>query len=168
MLLIREIRMFSSRLRRLLGSVCLTAMLLVPAAGIANAAGATCSMTVDPASGPPGTQFTFKGSGFTPTEFRLTQGTAKKVVAVELNGADPWEYAFVGMDADVGRWKVVAAVDGSGCQAVAHIRVGLPSTSTVLQAATPDKTPALAALAGLTIVFVVSTGLVLGRSRKLA
>lgn len=160
--------MFASRLRRLLGSVALAAMLLVPAAGVADAGTTACSMTVDPAAGPPGTQFTFKGSGYIPTEFRLTQGSIKRVVAVELNGADPWTYSFVAGDGDVGRWKVVAAVGDTGCQAVVHIRVSLPPTSTLDPSAPSDRTPALAALAGMVMVFVVSAGLIFRRSRNLA
>ena len=160
--------MLDSRLRRLLGGIALAAMLVWPTGGAALAAGTDCTMTVDPASGPPGTQFTFNGSAFTPTEFRLTQGSVKKVVPVELSGADPWEYSFVAGDADVGKWKVVAADGADGCQATAQIRVTLPPTSTIDPTASPDKLPALAALLGLAVVFVVSAGWLFRRSRFLA
>lgn len=160
--------MLDSRLRRLLGGVALAAMLIWPASGIAMAAGSTCTMTVNPASGPPGTQFTFSGSGFTPTHFSLSQGKTTRGVSVSLNGADPWTYAFVAGDNDTGRWKVTASAANGGCQATSQIRVTLPSTATNDPLAPADQSPALAALAGLVLVFVVSAGLIFRRSRHLA
>lgn len=160
--------MFDSRLRRLLGGVALAAMLLWPASGVAVAGTTACTMTVDPAAGPPGTQFTFKGSGYTPTQFRLTQGKTTRVVPANLGAADPWTFSFVAGDTDTGRWKVVAAVGDAGCQAMAQIRVTLPPTSTLDATAPSDRTPALAALGGMTLVFVVSAGLIFRRSRHLA
>lgn len=159
--------MFDSRLRRLLGGVALAAMLIWPASGVAMAAGSTCSMTVDPASGPPGTLFTFTGNGFSPTQFSLAQGKTTRVVPVSLNGADPWTYAFVAGDKDTGRWKVTASAGDGGCQAMSQIRVALPPTSTPDPVAPADRTPATAALAGLVLVFMVSAGLIFRRSRHL-
>ncbi len=161
--------MFDSRLRRLVGGVALAAMLIWPASGAAMAAGSTCTMTVAPASGPPGTLFTFTGSGFTPVQFSLAQkDKATRILTVNLNGADPWTYAFVAGNTDTGRWKVTASAGGSGCQASSQIRVGLPSTSTTDPLAPADQTPAVAALAGMVLVFVVSAGLLFRRSRRLA
>lgn len=160
--------MLDSRLRRIIGSVALVAMLAWPASGVAVAAGSSCTMTVDPASGPPGTKFTFSGSGYTPKEFQLTQGTTSRSVTVNLNGADPWTYSIVAGPNDTGKWKVVAASGDAGCLAHAQIKVTLPPTSTLDPAAPVDRTPALAALAGMAIVFVVSAGLIFRRSRNLA
>lgn len=152
------------RLRNLLAAIGLAAMLLWPATGATL--GATCSMTVTPSAGPPGSQFVFKGNGFTPTEFRITQGTINRVVKPGLGTADPWTYSFVAGDADVGRWKVIAT-DGR-CQATAFIRVTLPPTATVEPTAPPDRAPLMAALAGLSLVFLISAALIFRRSRYLA
>ena len=163
----REFRMFSSRLRRVIGSVAIAAMLLLPASGVATAAASTCTMTVSPASGPPGTMFTFKGHGYTPKELQLSQGSTSRSVTVSLNGADPWTYSITAGDKDTGRWKVIAATGDAGCLATAQIRVTLPPTSTLDPSAPADRTPAIAVLAGLAIVFVVSAGLIFRRSRHL-
>ena len=161
--------MLDFRLRRLLGGVALAAMLLWPAGGVAMAAGSTCTMTVDPPSGPPGTSFTFSGSGFTPTQFSLTQkNVATRILTVSLKAADPWTYLFVAGDKDTGRWKVTASAGQGGCQASAQVHVTLPSTATADPLAPADRTPAIAALAAMMLVFVVSAGLIFRRSRHLA
>lgn len=159
--------MLDSRLRRLLGGVALAAVLLWPAGGVAFAATSDCAVTVQPASGPPGTQFTLKGNGYTATGFILSRGKTTKSLTVDLAGADPWTYSFVAADSDVGRWKVTAEVGDSTCTGVANIHVTLPSTSTLDPATPTDRTPEIAALAGLIIVFVFSAGLLFRRSRRL-
>lgn len=164
----RGFPMLRSRLRHLVAGAAFAGALFMQ--GNATYAVATdCTMAVTPASGAPGTQFMFSGSGYTPTELRLSQGSTMKVVPLDLKGADPWSYTVVAGDGDVGRWKVVAAVDATGCQAMTVIHVALPPTSTSTEpgdsATSPDRSTAIAAVSGLAVLFSVSGAFFLRRRR---
>jgi hypothetical protein len=160
--------MLGPRLRQVLGGAALTALLLMAATGVSLAeAAATCDLTVKPASGPPGTEFVFSGSGYSPTELRLTRdGAAPRVVPLSPAGADPFQFSIVAGDADVGKWKAVAVDAAKNCEGTATIRIVLPGTSTLAESAPADKTPVLAAFAGLAGVFVLSAAFILRRSRR--
>jgi hypothetical protein len=144
-------------------------MLLLAAMTPAVEAGsATCKLSVTPASGPPGTEFTFTGSGYTPTTLTLTQeGKPPRVVPLSLGSADPFSIPLVAKQTDVGKWKVVASIPDTECAGSAVIRVTLPPTDTL---GAPEPTlvndaPAIAAVVGLAVLFLVSTQLLLRGSR---
>lgn len=148
-------------------------LLLATVAPAVQAAASACTLSVTPASGPPGTQFVFSGQGYTPTTLTLTRdGKPPRTLPLNLGGADPFTIPFVAADGDVGRWKVVASVEGSSCAGTAAIKVTLPSTSTstsTLDAAAPpvaaNQAPGIAAFAGLAVLFLVSTLMVFRGSR---
>jgi hypothetical protein len=152
----------------MLGTAALVALLILPAGGVTLAgAGDGCDLAVKPSSGPPGTEFVFSGSGYSPTELWLTcDGAEPRVVPLNLGGADPFQFSIVAGDSDVGKWKAVAVDATAGCQGVAVIRITLPGTSTLAESTGPDRTPVLAALGGLAGVFVLSAAFVLRRSRR--
>ncbi|MEA2621979.1 MAG: hypothetical protein QOH61_889 [Chloroflexota bacterium] len=153
--------------RQVLGTAAIAAFLVMTMGGV-SLAGADCTLSVSPKSGPPGTEFTFSGSGYTPTELRLTRdGAEPKIVPLSLAGADPFDFSIVAGEGDVGRWKAVAWQDDT-CHGEATIRVTLPSTSTLADPAAPDRTPLLASLLGLGAVFVTTTTLLVRRSRRTA
>lgn len=153
--------------RRMGAAVLALGMLLLTVMAPAIQA-ATCTLSVTPESGPPGTEFIFSGSGYTPTALKLTQGDRPpRVVPLDLGSEDPFSFPLIATQADVGRWKVVASADDPACAGTAVIRVTLPSTATV-DAAAPvvaNHAPAIAAFAGLAMLFLVSTGLLLRGSR---
>jgi hypothetical protein len=157
--------MLGSRLRQVLGSAALVTFLLWAAAGVAFAGTSdTCDLVVNPSSGPPGTEFVFSGTGYSPTELRLTRdGAEPRVVPLNLAGVDPWSVSILAGDSDVGKWKAVAVDAVAGCQGVATIKVTLPGTSTLAEA---DRGPVLAAFAGLAGVFVLSAAVLARRSRR--
>ena len=155
--------------RRVGGAVLALGMLLLTATAPAVQAGsAACTLSVTPESGPPGTEFVFSGSGYTPTTLTLTQGDKPpRVAPLELGTADPFSFPLLATQSDVGKWKVVASTDDPACAGMAVIRVTLPPTATV-DAPVPvvaDQAPAIAAFAGLAVLFLVSTQLLLRGSR---
>src|SRR4249919_2904664 len=77
--------------------------LLVP---VGSVAAADCSLTVAPKSGAPGTEFVFKGKGFTPTTLTLTRGhESPQVVDVSGPTGTSFTFSLVAGDADVGKWR---------------------------------------------------------------
>jgi hypothetical protein len=160
--------MLGLRLRQVLAGGGLAALLLWSLAGVSFAGSAnTCDLTVKPAAGPPGTEFVFRGSGYSPTELQLTrQGSPTRVVPLSLDGADPFHFSVVAGDGDVGKWKAVAMDAAAGCDGMAVIRVTLPGTFTIDDALAVDRTPVLAAFAGLAGVFVLTTGFLVRRGRR--
>jgi hypothetical protein len=126
---------------------------------------AACTLTVAPRSGPPGTTFVIKGSGFTTTEIRLKRGDVEPRVLPVTAGTDPWAVRIVAGERDAGRWHVAA----QGCPDRAALRVTLPPTATVVtapEAPPADRTPAIAGFALLGMVFVGSSLFVLGRTAR--
>jgi hypothetical protein len=158
--------MLRSRLRQVLGSAALVTLMLMATSGASFAGSVgTCELNVKPAAGPPGTEFVFSGSGYSPTELRLTRaGADPRVVPLNLAGVDPWSVSIVAGDGDVGKWKAMAVDAAAGCEGVATIRVTLPGTSTLDDGV--DRTPVVAAFAGLAGVFVVSAAFLMRRSRR--
>jgi hypothetical protein len=159
--------MLRDSLRPIVTAVTAAALLLLATSLSSAGAGTDCTLSVTPASGPPGTQFTFSGSGYTPTELRLTRdGAEPKVVPLDLQGADPFMVQLIAGKGDEGRWKAVASVDDTACQGVAFIRITLPSTATAEPAATSTDLPELAALTGLAVLFLVTAAVFVRRSRQ--
>lgn len=147
----------------------LAALLSVTLAGPAAFAAGTCTLSVSPASGPPGTQFVFTGSGYTPTKLTLTKDGAKpKVIDLNLGTQDPFTIKIVAANGDVGRWKAAAQVDGSGCVGTASIHVTLPSTATAPATGDTagDRTAEMAAFAALALVFMAATALLYRRTDR--
>jgi hypothetical protein len=143
-------------------------LLLAAMTPAVEAASAACTLSVTPASGPPGTEFTFIGSGYTPTTLTLTQeGKPPRVVPLELGNADPFSIPLLAKQADVGKWRVVASIPDTECAGSAVIRVTLPPTDTL---GAPEPTfvndaPTMAAFVGLAVLFFVSTELLLRDTR---
>ena len=155
--------------RRIGSAVLAIGMLLLAAMSpAAQAASAACTLSETPASGPPGTEFTFTGSGYTPTTLTLTQaGKPPRVVPLNLGNADPFSIPLVAKQTDVGKWKVVASIPDTECAGSAIIRVTLPPTDTL---GAPEPTlvndvPVIAAFVGLAVLFLISTLLLLRGSR---
>jgi hypothetical protein len=139
--------------------------LLVP---VGTVTAADCSLTVAPKTGNPGTEFVFKGKGFTPTTLTLTRGEeAPQVVDVSGPTGTSFKFSLVASDPDVGKWRAAAA----GCSDVASIRVTLPPTATdsaVTTTPEPDDTPRLAGLTLLGVLFLGATALFLPRLTRVA
>ena len=141
------------------------ALLLVP---VGSVAAADCSLTAAPKSGAPGTEFVFKGKGFTPTTLTLTRGD-EDPQTVDVSGPTGSSFTFnlVAGDPDVGKWRAVAA----GCDDAATIRVTLPPTATEASTTTtppPDDTAQLAGLTLLGVLFLGATALLLPRLTRAA
>jgi len=156
--------------RRMGGAVLVLGLFLLTAVSPAVQAGsAACTLSVTPVSGPPGTQFIFSGSGYTPTTLTLTQdGRPPRVLPLDLASADPFQIPLVAAQSDVGKWHVVASTDDPACAGMAVIKVTLPPTSTLDAPAAPivaNHGPAIAAFAGLAVLFLVSTQLLFRGSR---
>jgi hypothetical protein len=136
------------------------------------AAADDCKLTVKPQHGPPGTQFVFTGRGFTPTVLRLKQdGRPAKSLDLSLGDQDPFTIKLLAGEKDTGRWRATATDTSSpdGCSASTTFRVTLPSTATVAAGiADTDRTPVIAALGLLALVFVVASATLLPRIARAA
>jgi hypothetical protein len=151
-----------SRLWPAVAAALLLGLLLLPAA---PAMAKSCPLTVSPSSGAPGTRFTFRGEGYTPTELRLTRNNhPTKVVRLQLNDADPWSFSIVASDSDVGKWKAIAVEAGGNCRGTAVLRVTLPPTDALSDMA--DRGPVVMAISGLAALFVAVTLFMVRRSRR--
>jgi len=140
-------------------------VLLMP---VGSVAAAHCSLTVSPRTGPTGTAFVFKGTGFTPTTLTIAHGSeTPQVVDVSGSKGSSLKYSLIADAMAVGDWHVVAA----GCADVASIRVTLPPTATEAAAATtapPDDTSQLEGLTLLGVLFLAATALFLPRLTRAA
>jgi hypothetical protein len=153
-----------TRIRAAAAAAVLLGLLLLPSA---PALGVSCTLSVSPSSGAPGTRFTFTGNGFTPTQLRLTRDNhPAKVVPLQLNNADPFTFSIVAADSDVGTWHAVAVESGNSCKATATLHVTLPSTATVGNTTGVDTTVVTMAVSGLGVLFVAVTVVMLRRSRR--
>lgn len=126
-----------------------------------------CDLSVSPTEGPPGTEFVFSGSGYSPTQFTLRQaGTEPVVFDPELGGVDPWEFPFVATEAEAGRWAVIASIPETECAGKVVIRVNLPDTSIVAKPTEPPIPQGqglILAAGGLVALFILATGLFVRR-----
>ncbi len=150
--------------RRRRGAVLALGILLLAAMSPAvEATPAGCALSVTPDSGPPGTEFTFSGSGYTPTTLTLKQdGKPPRVVPLSFGTDDPFSFPLIATQTDVGKWKVVASTADGSCAGAVVIRVTLPPTSTLDAAPiVVNQAPVIAAFAGLAVLFLVSTLLLL-------
>jgi hypothetical protein len=153
-----------TRIRAAAAAAVLLGLLLLPSG---PALGASCTLSVSPASGDPGTRFTFNGHGYTPTQLRLTRDDhPAKVVPLQLNGADPFTFSIVASDSDVGTWHAVAVEAGNTCKGTATLHVTLPSTATSDDPTGVDATVVSMAVSGLGVLFVAVTIVMLRRSRR--
>ncbi len=127
----------------------------------------TCSLSVTPSEGPPGTEFVFSGSGYTPTHLTLKQrGSPPRVTELDLEGADPFEIPVLATEAEAGRWTVIASIEGTECAGRASINVILPDTAPLAGAPTADG-PAqpivLLAFGALSALFIACAWLLMRR-----
>ncbi len=156
-----------SNLARAGMALVVVAILLMVLAPVALAKSTTCELSVTPAAGPPGTAFVLSGSGYTPTSLTLTKdGSAPRVLNLDLGSADPFTIRFVAAEGDVGHWKAQVKVGETGCVAATTLRVTLPSTSTISSVdpnAPNDRTPVLVAMAGLAVLFLAATAVLFRR-----
>jgi hypothetical protein len=156
-----------SRLARTLLTILATLglALLLP---IGTTMAADCSLTASPRTGAPGTEFVFKGKGFTPTTLTLTRGDeTPQVVDVSGGSSTAFRFSLIAGDADVGKWHAVA----EGCSDTVSIRVTLPPTTTssaAAEAATTDDTTELAGMTLLGVLFLGATALLLPRLTRAA
>jgi hypothetical protein len=127
--------------KRLVGGT-LESLILVAIAALAlvvpGAAGASCEMTVDPATAIAGSVFTLHGSGFTPTELMLQrEGGTASTIPLDLGTADPFDIPIGSKQTDVGTWHATANEPGV-CSASTSFVATLASTdTTVAPGATP-------------------------------
>lgn len=156
-------------MRRMTSILLGSALLISLPAGAALAADAGCELAVSPSSGPPGTEFVFSGSGYTPTQLTLRQRDAEsRVLELDLDSADPFEIPFVATEADSGRWTVIASIPETECAGKAVVNVTLPPTTTIAEVAGvtpngPDRGLLFAGFAAMVSVFVLAAGLLMGR-----
>ncbi len=137
--------------------------LLLP---LGTVAAADCSLTVAPRTGVPGTEFVFKGKGFTPTTLSVTRG-AQAPQMVDVSGPDStFTFSLIASDPDVGKWRAVA----DGCAVVASVRVTLPPTATGMADSAPaqDEQAQLAGLVLVGVLFLGATASLLPRLTRAA
>ncbi len=138
---------------------------------VVAAAAEDCSLAVTPTEGPPGTEFVFTGSGYSPTVLTLKQkGSEARVSQLDLGGADPFEIKLLATEAEAGQWTVIASIPGTECAGRATIDVVLPDTSSATDptgSQGPDL-PMLASLVGLALVFLASGWSIRGRLARRA
>ncbi len=132
-------RRHTSRAGRLSLAVALVGMPLA-AAPVAAAEPPSCSVRVDPASGPAGSEFILSGAGYTPTHVTLQKnGGRQTTVELDLGGADPFEIPIGSRSGDEGLWNATVFVDGTGCRATVPFRVTLLSTDVSAGIADPSR-----------------------------
>jgi hypothetical protein len=113
-------------------------LILVAIAALAlvvpGAAGASCELTVDPATATAGSVFTLHGSGFTPTELTLQRdGGATSTIPLDLGTADPFDVPIGSKEGDAGTWHATANEPGV-CSASTSFVATLASTDTAVAA----------------------------------
>jgi hypothetical protein len=155
-----------SRVARTLSTIIATLglALLLP---LGTTSAADCTLTATPRSGAPGTEFVFKGNGFTPTTLSLKRGNeAAKVVDVSGGSSSSFTYQLIAEDEDVGKWRAVA----EGCSDTVSVRVTLPPTTTAATTRTPppDDNSQLTGLVLLGVLFLGATALLLPRLTRAA
>lgn len=127
---------------------------------VVAAAAEDCSLAVTPTEGPPGTEFVFTGSGYSPTVLTLKQkGSEARVSQLDLGGADPFEIKLLATEAEAGQWTVIASIPGTECAGRATIDVVLPDTSSAADPTTPaaPSVPLMAAFVGLAFLFLATS-----------
>ncbi|MDP8903962.1 MAG: hypothetical protein M3N29_01370 [Chloroflexota bacterium] len=149
-------------LRRSLSTVTGLALCLLAVVPITSAQ-AACTLTATPAVAAAGTEFTLRGSGFTPTELVLQkQGGQPVTLTLDLGSDDPFEIPIGSRPGDEGRWHATAK--SSRCSAGASFTVTLQSTDTIEEVLASGRAGALPPVVYLAvIVFGFAAGGVLGR-----
>jgi hypothetical protein len=142
-------------------------LILLPLAGPVAAGSDECQLSVTPTEGPPGTQFVFSGSGYTPTLLTLRQEGKEPIVQeLDLGDEDPFEIELVAMEEHAGRWTAIASIPDTECAGRAVLRVTLPSTATLAEAAGTNRMAALLGVSGVLILFVFAARFFLARSAR--
>ena len=137
---------------------------------VGTVAAADCSLTVSPKSGAPGTEFVFKGKGFTPTTLTLTRGdeAARRSSPWAMAPSTPSSSASSPRTPTSGKWRAVA----DGCERhrqhprdpAAHGDRPRPPQPT----AAPTTRPQLAGMTLLGVLFLGATALLLPRLTRAA
>jgi hypothetical protein len=131
------------------------------------AAPSQCSASISPRTGTAGTVFTFRGSGFTPTELTLHKNDSEASVHQLNVNSDPWQVSVRSRPGDEGSWS--AELSSAQCSAAVEFKVTLANTD-VLSDAQPDSgsVPLPLGLAVIVLAAGVGGGLVLGRRVNVA
>jgi hypothetical protein len=160
-------RMRTTRILALMTSLGLLLLTLAAASPVAAQGGDDCVLSVKPRNGGPGTEFVFTGSGYSPTRIVLKrEGGTSRTVDVTPGAEDAFTIRLIAGKDDTGSWKATA-IEPDVCRASVVFSVGLPPTSTP-GAAADDPAPALAGLAALGLVFVLSSFVILPRVTRSA
>jgi hypothetical protein len=108
--------------------------LWLAAAPVAAVEPGGCALSVEPRSGPAGSEFTLSGRGYTPTHVTLQKnGGRQTTVELDLGAADPFEIPIGSRTGDEGTWSATVFVEGTDCRATATFRVTLLSTDVVAE-----------------------------------
>lgn len=154
----------------ILGSLLL--MGVMGASPILAAEPEACSLSVTPSHGPPGTEFIFSGSGYTPTHLTLKQrGSEPRVTELDLKGADPFQIPVVATEAEAGHWTVIASIEGTECAGRASINVILPDTAPLSESPAvdaPAQPVVVVAFGLLGALFIAGAWLLMRRFGRLA
>jgi hypothetical protein len=139
-------------------------LILLPIAGTVSAGSAECQLSVTPTAGPPGTQFVFSGSGYTPTLLTLRQeGKDPIVQELDLGDDDPFRIELVALEEHAGRWTAIASIPDTECAGRAVLRVTLPGTSALTDAAGTERSAILLGMSGLLALFLFAARFFLAR-----
>jgi hypothetical protein len=139
---------------------------LLTAAPVGAQGLADCTLRVRPGNGAPGTEFTFSGSGYAPTQIVLKrQGGPTRMVQVTPTDSDKFSIRLVAGQNDSGTWKATA-IEPDVCRGTTTFTVGLPSTSTEDPTSDGLRSAGLAGFAALGALFVLSSLVVLPRMAR--
>ncbi len=109
-----------------------------------------CELSVTPSTGRAGTEFTFSGSGYSPSKLTLIkEGGAESTV--DVTPMDPFTIKITAQAGDEGEWTARAWIPETECVGEATFTVQLPPTD-ALTDASPGQPAAPA------VVFVVLMG----------
>lgn len=159
------------RTRRLIGATVATAMglslylvALVPMA----VADDGCTLTATPAIAAAGTEFTLRGSGFTPADLTLQkEGGQPVTIELDLGDDDPFEIPIGSNTGDEGVWHATAV--GDECSAETSFTVTLQNTDAIDDLlGSVGSAPLPTALALGVILVGFAAGMLLGRRTRRA
>jgi hypothetical protein len=143
--------------------ISLLMLALVAATPASAQEGADCVLKVRPGQGAPGSEFVFTGSGYQPDKLVLRrEGGPTRTLELEPTEEDPFTIRILAGQGDSGVWKATA-IETDVCKASVTFSVGLPPTATIGGPDEVDRSAALAAFAGLGVLFVLSSFIVLPR-----
>lgn len=95
------------------------------------AASDECDVSVEPRKAQAGSEFTLRGSGYTPDTLVLQRSDGEPVtIDLDLGDADPFEIPIGSRTGDEGVWTATVSVSGTECEASTTFRVTLHDTAT--------------------------------------